>query len=108
MVGPFAFLSVAALICCVAVWSSAITKRPVMLRPLIWMGRRCYALYLFHIFVYGLFFELGHPFSAFVALLVVCVLAEISWRMIEAPLIGYAKGRFARAESSPLPIVGAV
>src|SRR4051812_33377833 len=45
MVGPFAFLSVGALACCVIVWAGANMERPVMLRPLIWPGRRCYALY---------------------------------------------------------------
>ncbi|MGY2845180.1 peptidoglycan/LPS O-acetylase OafA/YrhL [Bradyrhizobium sp. USDA 4509] len=107
-VAPFPPLSVVALICCVAVWSGATTKRPVVLRPLIWMGRRCYALYLFHMFVYGMVINLGVPFSAFVALPIVCCAAEISWRMIEAPLIGYAKRRFAGTGSSPLGIVGAV
>jgi peptidoglycan/LPS O-acetylase OafA/YrhL len=74
-------------------------ERPVMLRPLIWPSRRCYALYLFHLLVFDVF-------SAFVALPTVCVLAEISWRAIEAPLIGYAKRRFARPELGIIRIAG--
>jgi peptidoglycan/LPS O-acetylase OafA/YrhL len=107
-VGPFAFLSIAALACCVIVWSGANIERSVMLRPLIWPGRRCYALYLFHLLIFDVFFDLGYPCSAFVALPIVCVLAEISWRTIEAPLIGYAKRRFARAEPGTIRIAGAV
>ncbi len=104
--GPFAyFLSVTALICSAAVWSGAVTQRPIMLRPLIWMGRRCYALYLFHLLVYNMFVGLGGQFTALIALPIVCIAAEISWRTIEAPLIGYAKRRFARAESSLQGIV---
>jgi peptidoglycan/LPS O-acetylase OafA/YrhL len=79
-----------------------------MLRPLIWPGRRCYALYLFHELVFDVFFDLGYPFSACVALPIVCVLAEISWHAIEAPLIGYAKRRFARADSGAFRLAGAV
>jgi peptidoglycan/LPS O-acetylase OafA/YrhL len=97
--GPFGYLSVAAFACCVIVWSAANMERPVLLRPLIWPGRRCYALYLFHLLVFDLFFDIGYPSSAFIALPIACVLAEISWRAIEAPLIGYAKRKFARADS---------
>jgi peptidoglycan/LPS O-acetylase OafA/YrhL len=46
--------------------------------------------------------------AACVALPIVCVLAEVSWRAIEAPLIGYAKRRFARPESGIIRIAGAV
>ncbi len=101
-VGPFAFLSGAALACCVMVWWGANMDRPpVLLRPLIWPGRRCYALYLFHMLLFDDSLNL-------VALPIVCVLAEISWRAIEAPLIGYAKRKFARAESGIIRIAGAV
>ncbi|MGY3697446.1 peptidoglycan/LPS O-acetylase OafA/YrhL [Bradyrhizobium sp. USDA 3240] len=107
LAGSIAALSVVSLVCCVAVWSAAITERPVMLRPLIWMGRRCYALYLFHMLVYTKLLGFEVPFSAFIALPIVCVLAEMSWRVIEAPLIGYAKRRFARMGSGGIGIVGA-
>ncbi|WLA68412.1 acyltransferase family protein [Bradyrhizobium diazoefficiens] len=105
-VEAFAFLSVTAFVCCVIVWLGANIERPQLLRPLVWPGRRCYSLYLFHMVVYDVFFDLGRPLSGFVALPIACLLAEISWRAIEAPLINYAKRRFARAESSPLGIVG--
>ncbi|MGY4258887.1 peptidoglycan/LPS O-acetylase OafA/YrhL [Bradyrhizobium sp. USDA 4516] len=107
LVGSIAALSVVSFTCCVAVWSAAVTERPVMLRPLIWMGRRCYALYLFHMLVYAAVLKLDAPFSAFIALLTTCALAETSWRVIEAPLIGYAKRRFARMDSGPNRIIGA-
>lgn len=41
---------------------------------------------------------LGPIPSGIASILVVCALAEVSWRMIEAPLIGYAQKRFPRAE----------
>jgi peptidoglycan/LPS O-acetylase OafA/YrhL len=103
--GPFSYLSIIALACCVIVWSAANMERPVMLRPLIWPGRRCYALYLFHNFVADQIVASGLaylPFLAlpFLALLAVCILAEISWRLIEAPLIDFAKRKFARARGT--------
>src|SRR5215831_5405700 len=111
-IGPFSYLSITALVCCVIVWSAANTERPMMLRPLIWPGRRCYALYLFHNFVgdvvasgfaYLPFLALpvvGFAYLPVVALPVVCILAEISWRLIEAPLIDFAKRKFARARGT--------
>jgi peptidoglycan/LPS O-acetylase OafA/YrhL len=94
-VGPFAYLSVAAFACCVIVWCAANMERPVILRPLIWPGRRCYALYLFHLIVGNFVVAGGYPYPAFIALPIVCVLAELSWRLVEAPLIDHAKKRFA-------------
>ncbi|MHC2463514.1 acyltransferase family protein [Bradyrhizobium embrapense] len=91
---PFAPMSIVALICCAITASAASTKQRVMFRPLIWAGRRCYALYLFHIVVINALD--GHTeYPAYVALPLICILAEISWRTIEAPLIRYAKKRFA-------------
>ncbi|WP_050424633.1 acyltransferase family protein [Bradyrhizobium tropiciagri] len=92
-------LSCVALMCCVTVWSGAVAQQRVMLRPLIWMGRRCYALYLFHLVVLNAIFDSGFGiYSGLVALPIACILAETSWRAIEAPLIDYAKRRFAREE----------
>ena len=99
-VGPFSFLSVAALACCVIVWSAVKMDRPMMLRPFVWPGRRCYALYLFHFLVFDQFYDLGFPYSGLVALPIVCALAELSWRVVEAPLIGYASRRFPRPDLS--------
>ena len=95
VVGPFAYLSLAAFACCVMVWSATNMERTVILRPLIWPGRRCYALYLFHLIVGKLVVARGYPYPAFIALPIVCVLAELSWRFVEAPLIGNARRRFA-------------
>ncbi|QOZ34349.1 acyltransferase [Bradyrhizobium sp. CCBAU 53421] len=106
---PFNLLSPVALICCAAVWSGATTQQRVAARPLIWMGRRCYALYLFHIPVSDVFFGFGFgSYSSFIALPAVCVLAEVSWRAIESPLIGYARKRFARAKSGMIRVGSAV
>jgi peptidoglycan/LPS O-acetylase OafA/YrhL len=94
-----------ALLCCVIMWSAAKMKRPAMLRPLIWPGRRCYALYLFHNFVGDQIVASGSAYLPllalpFVALLAVCMLAELSWRFIEAPLINIAKRKFAIARGT--------
>ncbi|MBR0871271.1 acyltransferase [Bradyrhizobium tropiciagri] len=91
--------SVVSLACCVAIMSAAATDRPVMLRPLIWMGRRCYALYLFHMLIFNAVSDLKVQWPALASFAIVCALAEISWRAIEAPLIGYAKRRFVRRSS---------
>lgn len=109
MVGPFSFLSVAAFACCIIVWAGANMERTVLLGPFIWPGRRCYSLYLFHMVVLDifLFFDFGF-YAGFVALPIVCILAEISWRVIESPLINYAKGRFAKADAATIRIAGAV
>jgi peptidoglycan/LPS O-acetylase OafA/YrhL len=98
LIRPVSFLSVAAFACFVMVWASTHMQRPVILRPFIWPGQRCYALYLFHMLVFDLFFDFGFPYAGLVALPIVCILAEISWRVIEAPLIEYARKRFVRIE----------
>ena len=55
------------------------------------------------------FFDLGFPYSGLVALPLICILAEMSWRAIESPLIGYAKRRFAPApRSGVISTAGAV
>lgn len=99
---PFTFLSVSAFGCCIIVWAATKMEHPVLLRSFIWPGRRCYSLYLFHMLAFDVTFGLGYPYAGLAALPIVCIVAEISWRMIEASLIGYAKRRFARAEPSTL------
>lgn len=96
---PFTFLSVAAFFCCVIVWAATRVDRLVLLRPFIWPGRRCYALYLFHMLAFDVSFGLGYPWAGLAALPIACGLAELSWRAIEAPLIEYAKRRFQRTVS---------
>jgi peptidoglycan/LPS O-acetylase OafA/YrhL len=76
------------------------------LRPIAWAGRRCYALYLFHGLVIDQLIERGYANAAYIALPVVCILAEISWRFIEAPLIDHAKKRVA-ADSQAIGIAKA-
>ena len=103
--GALPCFSIITLAFCVMVWSAANRERPVMLRPLIWAGRRCYALYLFHNFVGHQVVASGSAYLPllalpFLALLAVCILAEISWRLIEAPLIDFAKRKFARAKGT--------
>ena len=68
-------------------------------RPLVWIGRRSYAIYLFHQIVY---YELGRDrthlnpqLSFLLKMVVIGVVAELSWRFVESPFIR-RKGRFAR------------
>lgn len=91
--GSPAAISVISLVCWVAVMTTAAAEGQVMLRPLIWMGRRCYALYLFHMLV------IDRVENPIIALSIACIVAEISWRVIEAPFIGYAKKQFIEAET---------
>jgi len=58
--------------------------------------------------VYDVFFGFGRPLAGCLALPVVCLLAEITWRAIESPLIGYARRRFARAWLGTIMVAGVV
>ncbi|BBB96979.1 MULTISPECIES: acyltransferase family protein [Bradyrhizobium] len=102
--GPFSFLGISAFACGVIVWAGINVQKTVLLKPFIWPGRRCYALYLFHLIVLNIFLSLDFgAWSGLIALPIVCVLAEISWRAIESPLIDYAKRRFARVRPVARP-----
>lgn len=81
---------------------TSLAARALGARPLVWVGRRSYAIYLFHQIVY---YELGRdrtrlsPQLSFVfKMLVIGVVAELSWRFVESPFMR-RKGRFARVES---------
>ena len=82
---------------------TALPTRAFSVPPLVWIGRRSYAIYLFHQTVY---YELGRnrtrlppPLSFVVQMIVIGVVAELSWRFIESPFLR-RKARFTSATSA--------
>jgi peptidoglycan/LPS O-acetylase OafA/YrhL len=70
-------------------------------RPLAWLGRRSYAVYLFHtVVMYVLTPERVHLHGAWHFLAVIAtvlIVAEVSWRLVERPAMR-VKQRFQRAD----------
>lgn len=76
-------------------------QRLTILRPVAWLGLGAYSIYLFHM---PALMETGSPF---IALPLALVMAWLSWRYIEAPLIGFARARWRYgyvAARAPAPI----
>jgi peptidoglycan/LPS O-acetylase OafA/YrhL len=67
--------------------------------PLVWLGRRSYAVYLFHQLVFyelaGGRVNLPQPWLFVVMMVAVLLAAEVSWRVIEQPFLR-RKARFQR------------
>ncbi len=79
-------------------------------RPLVWIGRRSYAIYLFHLLVFN---ELGHVqdhLSSFwwfwLNVAVIGIVAALSWRFVEQPFLR-RKARFERRATPSQEPVGA-
>ncbi len=92
-------LLVAAAVIGVVVRPDSLPARLLSLPVLVWLGRRSYAIYLFHQVV---FYELGggrvnipQPWQFIVMISVVLLVAEFSWRVIEQPFLR-RKARFQR------------
>jgi peptidoglycan/LPS O-acetylase OafA/YrhL len=85
---------VVSLLCAVIVWAVADTDGPLRwlgARPLVWIGTRSYAIYLWHwpviVFVgapMGL--ELARPALAALQVALTLLLAELSFRVVERPI----------------------
>jgi peptidoglycan/LPS O-acetylase OafA/YrhL len=77
------------------------------LPPLAWLGRRSYAIYLFHTLVFEYCkrsnIDLSPPVSFVFQIVVVLVVAELSHRLVEAPMLR-RKRHFEPAEPAPVPI----
>ena len=82
---------------------TSVMARALSPRPLVWVGKRSYALYLWHYlwatWTHPLPLHYGMPLGIAGAL--VCTV--LSWRYVEAPCLSYAK-RFRPAPSVELPI----
>jgi peptidoglycan/LPS O-acetylase OafA/YrhL len=83
---------------CVAVVIAALVAAPggplasvFGLAPLAWLGRRSYAIYLFHQIVYRYCkrsrVRLSPPLSFAFQMLMILVVAELSYRLVEAPML---------------------
>jgi peptidoglycan/LPS O-acetylase OafA/YrhL len=86
--------------------------RVLSLAPLVWIGRRSYAIYLFHTSVLFLLprsrTHLPPPLQLVFILVVIGIVAELSWRFIEQPFLR-RKRRFERRApvSAPEPALAA-
>ena len=66
-----------------------------------WVGRRSYALYLWHVPVIYYAHEIDLPGAKVAAILVSLAAAETSWRLIEAPAQRWFRRRSVRAVEAP-------
>ena len=96
-------LLVAFIVVAFVVNPTALPTRVFSLSPLVWIGRRSYAIYLFHQTVY---YEMGRnrtrlppPLSFMAQMIVIGIVAELSWRFIESPFLR-RKARIASATSA--------
>ncbi len=100
--------------CCVALTVVGVVVAPrspltwvCALPPLVWIGRRSYAIYLFHQVVFNEVTRArthAPPWLSFwIQIAIIGIIAEVSWRFIESPFLR-RKGRFERRRTpSPLP-----
>lgn len=75
-------------------------------RPLVWIGRRSYSLYLWHWPVYTTFrwtVGLASPGERVLAVAMTVALAAFSYRWIETP---FRRGRIARVQRSSIVVLG--
>jgi peptidoglycan/LPS O-acetylase OafA/YrhL len=65
--------------------------RLLSLAPLVYIGRRSYAIYLFHLLIFSLFRTQRTHFNSFVQfwflMLMTLIAAELSWRLVESPFM---------------------
>lgn len=103
----FALATAAVIVSLVAVPDSGLA-RTLALRPLVWIGRRSYSLYLWHFPIYGLIL-LGHGhlsgWKVWGARILVVGLsfaaAALSYRFVERPAIRWVREREAARRRAP-------
>ena len=90
-----AWLLAASLLSVVVVWTTCCTPSPLLTLPLAtYLGKRSYALYLWHVpLVYLAFGIHPGPWTALIAVLLALGMAELSWRFVESPTRGSRRGR---------------
>ena len=70
------------------------SRTVLSLPPLVYLGRRSYAIYLFHLFIYQQLrterTHLGSTAQFWLLMAVTLLVAEFSWRYIESPFIADA------------------
>ena len=95
---------------CVALTVLGITLAPrapltrvLSLRPLVWIGRRSYAIYLFHLVLFQELppkrTHLSPTLQFFFMMVMILVAAEVSWRLVESPFMR-GRRRFEQVPAS--------
>jgi peptidoglycan/LPS O-acetylase OafA/YrhL len=83
--------TVAIVIAALVVSPRSPVSRTFALAPLVWIGRRSYAIYLFHLLVLNYcnreYVHLPPQLSFVFQMTVILVLAELSFRLVEAPML---------------------
>jgi peptidoglycan/LPS O-acetylase OafA/YrhL len=107
--GAVAFeLCVAAVIAAVMINSAGLLARFLGWRPFVWIGRRSYGIYLVHLFVFQVIHKhlkwLGGYGSLVVEMMLVFLIAAISFRFLETPALRL-KQRFTGARPESLASV---
>lgn len=86
----------------------SVLERVLSLKPLTWVGKRSYAIYLWHYPILEIMNPLnvttGIPWwKLLLELAIILVAAELSYRLVEVPLRTYANARKTLGEAFPLP-----
>ena len=96
-------VSVSVVVIAIVLNPTSLPGKAFSLRPLVWIGRRSYAIYLFHQAVY---YELGRnrtrlspPLSFIAQMIAIGLVAELSWRFVESPFMR-RKAKFATVDAS--------
>ena len=103
MVVPLVVPVLAALL----VWAACGAADPILASPALrYLGRRSYALYLWHPFALSVGVAVaGHDLPALVLGVVIMLpLAELSWRLVEAPFLRLKAGRTRSTMPAPTPV----
>jgi peptidoglycan/LPS O-acetylase OafA/YrhL len=85
-----------------------VASRLLSLRPVVWLGRRSYAIYLWHYCLDCWTNPLPHDIGVPLGMGASLVIAELSWRLVEGPAQRFARRKTRRvAAQSPGPTVPA-
>ena len=96
----------ASLLSVVVVWTTCCTPSPLLTLPVAtYLGKRSYALYLWHVpLVYLAFGIHPGPWTALIAVLLSLGMAEVSWRFVESRTRGAGSRRVTGSTGQVQPV----